>query len=182
VSSFSRGKYRSIEVAVGPAYWPTLGWTALLALAQTVLVPLFAFRNAVPSLVTIVVVLYAVRAGARRGALLGIPAGLLEDVFSGGGGGWTVSTTLVALLVGALSRRMFADGYVAPAVLCGVASLVRDLIYWAVMRVDGYPAGYGVEHLHASLWRALLTALVAFVWLVVRARFARDKTTIERYP
>ena len=181
MSSYSRTKYRSVEIAVGPAYWPALGWTSLLVLAQTTIVPLFAFRGAVPSLVTIAVVLYAVRAGARRGALLAIPAGLLEDIFGGTGGAWTISTTLVALLVGGLSRRMFADGAVAPAILCGTASLARDLACWTVLRGTGYPAGYGVEHLHGALWRAALTALVAFVWLVLRGRLVADKTTIERY-
>ena len=105
---------------VGPAYWPALGWTSLLALAQTVVVPLFAFRGAVPSLVTIAVVLYASRAGARRGALLALPAGLLEDIFAGTGGGWTISTTIVALARRRRSHaRMFADGAFVPAILCG---------------------------------------------------------------
>lgn len=170
-----------MEIAVGPAYWPVLGWTALLALAQTVVVPLLAFRGAVPSLVTIAVVLYASRAGARRGALLALPAGLLEDIFAGSGGGWTLATTIVALLVGGFSRRMFADGAFIPAVLCGGAVLVRDLIFWTVMRAEGFPAGFAVTHLHTSLWRALLTGIVAFVWLFVRGRFVTDKTTIERY-
>lgn len=182
MSSFSRSSYRSVEIAVGPAYWPTLGWTALLAFAQTTIVPLLVFRNAVPSLVTIVVVFYAVRVGARRGAALAIPAGLLEDVFTGGAGGWTLATTLVALLVGGFSRRMFADGVVAPAVLCGLASLARDVIYWTLQRAEGYPSGYGVEHLHAALWRAALTALVALLWLALRSRFVHERTTVERYP
>ncbi|HTW84762.1 MAG TPA: rod shape-determining protein MreD [Candidatus Sulfotelmatobacter sp.] len=182
MSSFSRTTYRSVEIAVGPAYWPALGWTSLLALLQTTLIPLLAFRQAVPSLVTIAVVLFAVRAGARRGAALAIPAGVLEDVFTGGAGGWTLSTTLVALLVGGFSRRMFADGVVAPAVLCGGASFVRDVMYWIFQRAVGYPAGYAVQHVHTALWRALLTALVAFVWLTLRGRFVHDKTTVERYP
>lgn len=181
MSSFYRRKYRSVEIAVGPAYWPVLGWTALLAFVQTVVLPLFAFRGAVPSLVTIAVVLYAVRAGARRGALLGIPAGLLEDVFGGTNGAWTVATTIVALLVGGFSRRMFADGVFAPAVLCGAAVLVRDVIFWSVMRIDGFPPGYAQAHAHLALWRAALTTLVAFAWLVVRGRLVVDKTTIERY-
>jgi rod shape-determining protein MreD len=182
VSSFyRRSSYRSVELAVGPAYWPVLGWTALLAFAQTALVPLFAFRGAVPSFVTIAVVLYAVRVGARRGALLAIPAGLLEDVFAGTGGGWTISTTLVALLAGGLSRRMFADGAFAPAVLCGIAVLARDLVFWSVMRIEGYPAGFATAHAHAALWRALLTAIVAFLWLLVRGRLVTDKTTVERF-
>ncbi|MDQ6942617.1 MAG: rod shape-determining protein MreD [Candidatus Eremiobacteraeota bacterium] len=181
MSSFYRRKYRSIEISVGPAYWPVFGWTTLLAFLQTVVVPLLAFRGAVPSLVTIAVVLYASRAGARRGALLALPAGMFEDIFAGTAGGWTISTTIVALLVGLFSRRMFADGAFVPAVLCGLAVLVRDLMFWSIMRIEGFPAGFAVAHLHTSLWRALLTALVAFGWLVVRGRLVTDKTTIERY-
>ena len=180
-SFYRRSSYRSVELAVGPAYWPVLGWTAVLAFAQTALVPLFAFRGAVPSFVTIAVVLYAVRVGARRGALLAIPAGLLEDIFSGTNGGWTISTTIVALLVGGFSRRMFADGAFAPAMLCGVAILARDAIFWFVMRIEGFPPGYALAHAHTSLWRALFTALVAFVWLLLRGRLITDKTTVERF-
>lgn len=176
-----RTKYRSIEIAVGPAYWPTLGWTALLALAQTVLAPFIAFRGGVPSLVAISVVLFASRVGARRGALLAIPAGLLEDIFAGTGGGWTIATTIVALCVGGLSRRVFADGAFVPAVLCALAVLLRDLLFWTVMRLEGYPQGYAIAHLHAALWNAALTAIVACVWLVVRGRLVVDKTTIQRY-
>jgi rod shape-determining protein MreD len=121
------------------------------------------------------------RGRAVRGALLGLPAGLLEDIFAGTGGGWTISTTIVGLLAGAFSRRMFADGAFVPAVLCGIAVLVRDLIFWATMRVEGFPAGFALAHFHTSLWRALLTALIAFLWLVVRRRLVTDKTTIQRY-
>jgi rod shape-determining protein MreD len=181
MSSFYRRKYRSIEITVGPAYWPVFGWTTLLAFLQTVLVPLLAFRGAVPSLVTIAVVLYASRAGSRRGVLLALPAGMFEDVFAGTSGGWTISTTIVALLVGLFARRMFADGAFVPAVLCGVAVLVRDLMFWSIVRIEGFPPGFADAHAHTSLWRALLTALVALGWLVVRGRLVTDKTTIERY-
>jgi len=183
VSSFyRRSRYRSVELTVGPAYWPVLGWTALLALAQTTIVPLLAIRGSVPSLVTIAVVLYAVRVGARRGALLAIPAGLLEDIFAGTGGGWTLSTTIVALLVGGLTRRIAADGAFARAVLCAIAVLVRDAIFWAIMALQGYPRGFAGAHLHAALLQAAYTACVALVWLVARDRIVGDKTTVERYP
>ena len=170
-----------MEIAVGPAYWPALGWTALLAFAQTVAGPLLAFRGALPSLVTIAVVLYASRAGARRGALLALPAGLLEDIFAGTGGGWTISTTIVAILAGGFSRRMFADGAFIPAMLCGAAVLLRDLTFWSVMRIEGFPPGFAAAHAHTSLWRAAMTAAIAFAWLAVRGRLVSDKTTIERY-
>jgi rod shape-determining protein MreD len=176
-----RTKYRSVELVVGPAYWPTFGVAALLVFLQTLFAPLLAFRGAVPSLAAIAVVLYANRVGARRGALLAIPVGLLLDVFSASGGTWTIATTIMALAVGALSRRVFADGAFVPAILCALAVLLRDFVFWLVMRFEGYPRGYSVAHLHAALWAAALTALVAFSWLVVRGRLVVDKTTIQRY-
>ncbi len=179
-SFYRRSSYRSVELSVGPAYWPVLAVTALLALAQTTIVPLLAVRGAVPSLVAIAVVLYAVRVGARRGAMLAIPAGLLEDVFAGTGGGWTLSTMIVALLVGGFSRRIFADGAFAPAVLCGIAVVVRDALFWTIMKMEGYPPGFSSAHLHAALLSAAFTTVVALVWLGARERFVLDKTTIER--
>jgi len=181
MSSFSRRSYRSVEIAVGPAYGPVLGWTALLALAQTTVVPLLAFRGAVPSLVTIAVVLYALRAGARRGALLALPAGAIEDIFAGTAGAWTIASTVVALLAGGFSRRMFAEGSLVPAALCAAAVLIRDLVFWIIVRLEGFPAGYGTAHLHGAVLRATLTAVVAFAWLALRARVVREVTRVERY-
>lgn len=176
-----RTTYRSVEFVVGPAYWPTLGLTVALAFAQTVLAPLIAFRGAVPSFTAIAIVLYANRVGARRAALLALPAGLVLDIFAGTGGGWTIATTVMALAVGGLSHRVFADGAFLPAVLCALAVLLRDFVFWSVMRFEGYPNGYAVAHLHAALWNALLTAVVAFAWLIARGRLVPDKTTVQRY-
>jgi len=176
-----RGKYRSIEVTVGPAYWPAFASAAALLLVQTMFAPYLSFRGAVPSLVTIPLVLYCVRVGARRGARLALPIGLLEDIFGGTGGAWTLATTVMGLCVGGLSRRVFADGAFVPAVLCALAVLLRNAIFWGFMHVQGYPVGFAVAHLHATLWSAALTALVAFVFLVIRGRLVTDKTTIHRY-
>ena len=61
------------------------------------------------------------------------------------------------------------------------AVLVRDLAFWSVMRIEGFPPGYATAHAHAALWSALLTAIVAFLWLLVRGRLVTDKTTVERF-
>ena len=168
-------------MVVGPAYWPTLGWSALLVFVQSMFAPFVAFRGGVPSLAVIAVVLYANRVGARRGALLALPVGMLEDIFAGTGGGWTFATAVVGLCVGGLSRRVFADGAFVPAVICALAVLLRDLVFWIVMRLEGFPPGYALVHFHVALWNAALTGVIAFVWLVVRGRLVVDKTTIHRY-
>ena len=166
---------------MGPAYWPAFASAAGLLLLQTMLEPFISFRGAVPSLVTIPLVLYCLRVGARRGARLALPIGLLEDIFAGTGGAWTIATTIVGLCAGGLSRRVYADGAFVPAVLCALAVLLRNALFWALMHVEGYPVGFAVAHLHQALWSAALTALVAFLFLVVRGRLVADKTTIHRY-
>jgi rod shape-determining protein MreD len=182
VSSFSRSSFRSIEVVTGPALAPAIGFTILAVFVQTMFAPRLTFHGAVPSFATIAVVLYAAKVGARRGAVLGLVAGVLEDSFAGTGGAWTIAMTITALAVGGISRTFFSDGFAMLGALVALAILGRDALFWAVMRMEGYPPGFGVAHLHAALWQAGTTALCAMLYLVVRARFVNDRTAVERYP
>lgn len=182
MSSFYRNKFRSIEIVSGPSLTASLGWIVIAVFAQAVLAPVLLFRGAVPSFVTIAVVLYAVRVGARRGAIAGIVAGALEDVFAGTGGTWTIATTAVALGVGGLSRGFFSDGFPMLGALVALAVIVRDAVYWGVMRLEGYPAGLATYHFHAMLWQGLLTGIMTVIYLVGRSRLVVDRTNVERYP
>jgi rod shape-determining protein MreD len=182
VSSFSPSRFRSIEVVTGPALVPTIGWTVLAVFLQTVFAQLLIVHGAVPSLVTIAVVLYAAKAGARRGAILGVIAGLLEDCFAGTAGDWTMATTLMALAVGGIARTFFSDGFAMLGALVALAILLRDGIFWIMMSLQGYPRGFAMSHLHAAIWQALLTGVAAVIYLAARSRFVADRTAVERYP
>ncbi len=182
MSSYSRSRFRSIEIVAGPALGPTIGLAVLGLFAQSVFAQLLTFRAAVPSFVCIAVVLYAAKAGARRGALLGLIAGVLEDSFAVTGGGWTIATTLVALGVGGIGRTVFADGFIMPSVLVALAVLARDAVFWAIMSLEGYPRGFATAHLHAALWQAAMSSGCAMLYLILRGRFITDRTAVERYP
>ena len=176
-----RSKFRSIEIVNGPSFWRSAGFVALGLFAQTVFAPLLQVRSGMPSFVTIVVVLYALRVGARRGAVLGILAGVLTDAVAGTGGAWTIAYTLLTLMAGGVSRSFFADGAPLTGLFVGVAVLVRSALFWAIMSAEGYPRGYGAVHLHAALESGVLTAVYAVVYLLFRARFGGEQTRIERY-
>ena len=176
-----RSNYRSIEIVNGPAFWRSAGFVALAVFVQTVFAPILLVRNGMPSFVTIVIVLYALRVGARRGAVLGLLAGILTDAMAGTGGAWTLAYTLLALIAGGVSRGFFADGIVLPSIAIGIAAIVRSFLFWLVMTAEGYPRGYGAIHLHAALESAVLTAIYAFVYLLFRSRFGGEQTRIERF-
>jgi rod shape-determining protein MreD len=174
-------KYRSIEIVNGPNFWRSAGFVALALFAQTTFAPLLVVRAGAPSFVTIVVVLYTLRVGARRGALLGIVAGALTDAVAGSGGAWTLAYALLALACGAVARGFFADGLVPPSLFVGAAVVVRSALFWAIMAFEGYPRGFGTTHLHAALESGALTAVYTFVYLLFRTRFGGEQTRIERY-
>ncbi|GAC1403948.1 MAG: hypothetical protein NVSMB64_06420 [Candidatus Velthaea sp.] len=182
MSSFYRNKFRSIEIVSGPGLVPTIGWMLLAVFAQTTLAPLITFRGAVPSFVTIAIVLYAIRVGARRGVVLGILAGILEDIFAGTGGAWTIASTAVALMVGMIARGFFSDGFPMLGALVALSVLMRDAIFWLVMRLQGYPNGLGTAHMHAAVWQGALTGVLTVLYLIGRSRLVVDRTNVERYP
>jgi rod shape-determining protein MreD len=176
-----RSNYRSIEIVAGPSFWRSTGFVALGLFVQTAFAPQLIVREGIPSFVTIAVVLYALRLGARRGAVLGLIAGALTDAIAGTGGAWTLAYTLLALLCGGVSRGFFADGVVLPSLFVGAAVIVRSALFWIVMSAEGYPRGYGSVHLHSALESGALTAVYAFVYLVFRSRYGGEQTRIERY-
>jgi rod shape-determining protein MreD len=176
-----RSNYRSIEIVNGPSFWRSAGCVALGLFVQTAFAPLLVVRNGIPSFVTIAVVLYALRLGARRGAILGLVAGVLTDCVAGTGGAWTLAYTLLALICGAVSRGFFADGVLLPSLFVGAAVILRSILFWIVMTAEGYPRGYGIAHLHAAVVSGVLTAVYAFVYLLYRARYGGEQTRIERY-
>ena len=130
-----------------------------------------AIRGVVPSLVLVVVVWYAIRVDAFRAAVFGLAAGLCEDVLSSAtGGAWTIATTATAVLAGSLSRGFFADSIPLVTTIVAIATLVRALIFWSVMALEGYPRGLAAMHFHEALLQALLNVATMFVAMIAVRR------------
>lgn len=169
--SLFRNKARDAPFA-GPRWWVATAWLVGALLAQSTILHYVTFRGVEPSFVLVVVVWYATRVEIRRAALFGLVAGLCEDILaSATGGAWTISTTLVAMLVGTLSSAFFADSITLATALTGVATLVRALLFWLVMGFEGYPTGLGVIHFHAALVQSGLNMAIMLIAMLIARRF-----------
>lgn len=125
---------------------------------------LFVIRNVEPSLVLVAVVWYAIRVEPWRAAAYGCAGGIVEDLLSyHTGGAWTISTTVVALVVSVISRGFFADSIPLLATFTFAATLARQLIFWVTMGFEGYPSGLGMIHFHEAFLEALFNALVVML-------------------
>jgi rod shape-determining protein MreD len=156
-------------------------WVAALALVAALIAQVefghyFMLRGAQMSAVLVTVVWYALRANAFNAAVFGLIAGICEDAFSAQTGvAWSVATPLAALLVNWLSRWFFADSIPAVAGVVILATLLRRMVFWIAMALQGYPPGYARLHLHQAMWEALFNALLAAILIVIaRAREARS--------
>lgn len=161
---------------IAPAWWTAALYLLLALFVQIELMHYAVFRGAEPSAVLVVVVWYALRADFLHAVSFGLLAGLCEDIFSAGTGvAWTAATPITALFVSWLSRWFFADSIPILASVVILATLLRRMVFWVVMALQGYPAGYARLHLHQALWEALLNAiLVTALLLLARWREARE--------
>lgn len=157
-----------------PLWWRA-GLYLLLALVVQMEVMHYAtLRGAQASAVLVVVVWYALRSDLLYAAAFGVIAGLLEDLFGLTGIAWTVATPLAAMFVSLLSRWFFADSIPILAGVVVAATLVRRMVFWVTMALQGYPPGYARLHLHEALWEALLNAvLISALVLLARLRDSR---------
>ena len=157
-----RSNDREIAAVSAPSIAIAVGLLALAAVLQATVLHALAIRNATPSLILVVVVLYALQVGTKRGLLIGVLGGLFEDALTGGtGGSWTLSTALVAIVAGAMSRFFFSDSPPALMIAVALGSLLHSAFFWSIMSLGGYPSGLAVAHLHTAILQAIYTTVVA---------------------
>jgi rod shape-determining protein MreD len=161
----------------GPEWWVAGLFLIAGLLLQSELVHYFTFRGAQLSIVLVVIVWYAVRADFLRAGIFGFLAGLCEDALGAQtGAAWTIASTFTALFTSMLSRWLFADSPPAAAAVVFIATLLRRMIFWIVMALQGYPPGYARLHFHQALWEALINAIFMIVaMLAARALEARGE-------
>ena len=169
--SSSRGKPH-VAPFVGPPWPVAAAWLIAAVAAQATLVHYTAVRGVVPSLVLVTVVWYAIRVDPLRAAVYGLAAGVCEDALAAQtGAAWTISTLFAAALASLLSRGFFADSIPLAAAVTLAVTLVRALLFWTTMSLEGYPSGLGAMHLREALLAAALNVAVMIAAMLVARRF-----------
>ncbi len=137
-------------------------------------------RGVEPSVVLVAVVWYAIRADVGRAFVYGLIAGVGEDLLAfDAGGAWTFATIAAALFASLPRRRFFEDSVPFFMIVTALATLLRQLVFWTIKKIEGYPAGLGTLHFHQALEQAalnaVLAAIVTFVarWLALRPKRVR---------
>ncbi len=115
-----------------------IGFALALLLEGSVL-SFFIMEQALPDLILVMVVSLGFVLGERRGALVGLCAGLFQDVIFGSAlGFFALAKMLLGYGAGRLGRELYQDQLLAPALLVFVGTLIHEfLLYFLVNQYLG---------------------------------------------
>lgn len=159
---------------------PIVAALALLiaSVLQVLVAPNISLLGGSPNFLLIIVVVMALSEGSSEGATLGFIAGLLFDLLgSGPVGPAAFVLTLVGYVAGSLHQNMFSEGWIAPLIVLGTASLLGELVYMLVLVVLGSGMSFGAALLTKVLPNALYSLFIGVVSFPLVARaFKKDKS------
>ena len=102
---------------------------------QSTLFPHFAIQGVFPNTALIIVTSYALLRGSKEGALVGVGAGFLMDVFFNTYiGFYTALYLVIGLLFGRSQRNFYRENYILQIIFCAMATI----LYQAVLYVSGF--------------------------------------------
>lgn len=151
-------------------------------LLQVGVAPYVAIGGVTPNFLLIAVVTIALAAGPNEGVVAGFAGGLLFDLLSTSAlGPMTLVLTVTGYMAGLLHEQLFAEGWLLPLTVLGIASLISETAYALLLALVGVPVPF---------WSALFTkvlpgaaydtalALLIYPWL---ARFLRSDLPLKTF-
>lgn len=163
---------------------PTVVAVAVAAVLQAALAPYMAIGGVVPNFIFLVVTTIALVQGPTAGASAGFAGGLIYDLLGSGPiGPMALVLTVVGYLAGLLHEQMFAEGWLLPLTVLGIAALGTEVAYGLLLGLIGEGAPFWssliTRMLPAAVYNTVL-ALLVYPWLARFLRRERPMTTFRR--
>jgi rod shape-determining protein MreD len=163
---------------------PTIGAVFVAALLQAGLAPYMAIGGVAPNFLLLVVVTIALVEGPAAGCSAGFAAGLIVELLGTGPvGPMVLVLSVTGYLAGLLHENLFAEGWLLPITVLGIASLGAEITYGLILNLMG--AGgpllltFFTKMLPAAVYNTALGLLI-YPWLARILRRDRAMTTFRR--
>jgi rod shape-determining protein MreD len=149
---------------------------------QTTLMQYIQIHGILPNTAVILIVSYALLRGSIEGAVVGLFAGLLQDIFFGTAFGYfTFLGMATGYLAGRSNRNFYRENYVMPIMLCSIAVfLYETAIYLTSFLFRGHLNifyYFGRTILPETVYTAMFTIIVYRIlfsvneWLELKEKY-----------
>lgn len=110
--------------------------TILVLIFQGSFLSIFFTRGSMPDLMLIIVLCLTFLAGEKKGMLIGIIAGFLQDVIFGPAlGFFSLAKMLAAFLAGIVSREIYRDQIAGPAMAVFLITFFHEIIIFSLVGI-----------------------------------------------
>lgn len=159
---------------------PTIAAILVGFVLQIAVAPYLAIGGVVPNFLLLVVVTLALVEGPVWGSASGFAAGLLFDLIgSGPVGPMAFVLSVVGYAAGALQANLFAEGWLLPLTVLGVASLTAGLAYGLILALLGQVSGLWHTFWTVMLPEALYNVALGLLTYPLLARFLRRERPMK---
>lgn len=149
-------------------------------LLQVGVAPYISINGISPNFFIIVVVIAAMIEGSNQGAVVGFIGGLAYDLIGIGPiGPAALVLSITGYLVGLLAQHLFAEGWLLPITVLGIASLFSELIYLIVSAVMGSSVPFFTALYAFVLPTAVYTTVIAVLLFPPISRILQQEQRIE---
>lgn len=149
-------------------------------LLQVGVAPYISIGGISPNFFVIVVVIAAMINGSDQGVIVGFTGGLIYDlVGSGSVGPAALVLAITGYLVGLLAQHLFAEGWLLPVTVLGIASLFSELIYLILSAMVGSSAPFFSSLYLYVLPTAIYTTVIAVLLFPLISRILQQEQRME---
>ena len=154
-------------------------FAAALFVLQTSILPLMAYHGITADLMLLLTVSFAFLRGAKQGAFMGFSVGLMQDLATGTYFGVnTLARTLMGLLFGQFSDRVFKEQFFLPVLASMAVTILNYFILALLMVLLGYR--FNLESHMQQILVPMLLYQLAFSYPVHYLAYRLDKRLEEK--
>ena len=154
-------------------------FAAALFVLQTSILPLMAYHGVTADLLLLLTVSFAFLRGTRQGAFMGFGVGLMQDLATGTFFGVnTLTRTLLGLLFGQFSDRVFKEQFFLPVLASVGVTILNYFILALIMVLLGYR--FNLETHMQQMLLPMLVYQLAFAYPVHYLVYRVDKRLSEQ--
>lgn len=165
-------------------YLPTIGAVVVAGILQAGLAPYMAIGGITPNFLLLVTVTIALVQGPAAGCSAGFACGLIFDLLgSGPVGPMILVLSVTGYLAGLLHENMFAEGWLLPITVLGIAALGSEIAYGLILDLLGSGGPVLLTFITKTLPTAVyntVLGLLVYPWLARILRHDRAMTTFRR--
>jgi len=163
-------------------FLPAVGAIVAALVLQAGLAPYLSIGGVVPNFFLLVVVTLALTTGPTEGAAAGFASGLLFDLLGTGPvGPMCLVLVVTGYVAGLLHEQMFAEGWLLPLTVLGMAALSAELAYGLILAVLGQGGSFGRAFALRMLPAAVYNTALGLIVYPLLARFLRSDRPMKTF-